>query len=61
MTVFEACKLVEQLKKENESNTEEERQFNNQWLKLIYKSWGDSIDKTYKKGNKKKSTNKTNT
>lgn len=58
MTAFEACKLVEQLKKENETNTDEERQFNNEWLKLIYKAWGDAIDKTYR-FNKVKADNRT--
>jgi hypothetical protein len=48
MTAFEACKLFEQLKRENETNTEEERQFNNEWLKLIYKAWGNAFDKTYR-------------
>lgn len=47
MTAIEACKLVSVLKKENETNTPEEREFNNEWLRLIYKSWGDAIDKTY--------------
>ena len=57
MTTFEACKLVEQLKRENETNTEEERLFNNEWLKLIYKAWGNAIDKTYR-NNKVKPDNK---
>lgn len=58
MTAFEACKLVEQLKRENETNTDEERQFNNEWLKLIYKAWGNAIDKTYR-NNKVKPDNRT--
>lgn len=48
MTAIESCKLVNLLKKENETNTPEERDFNNEWLRLIYKAWGDAIDKAYR-------------
>lgn len=58
MTAIEACKLVNVLKKENETNTPEEREFNNEWLRLIYKAWGDAIDKTYR-NNKVKPDNVT--
>lgn len=58
MTVIEASKLVSVLKKENETNTLEEREFNNEWLRLIYKAWGNAIDKTYR-SNKVRTDNRT--
>ena len=58
MTAIEVCNLVNVLKKENETNTAEERDFNNEWLKLIYKAWGNAIDKTYR-NNKVKPDNTT--
>jgi cell division protein FtsL len=48
MTNIDACKLVSILKKENETNSEDEKAFNNEWLRLIYKSWGMAIDKAYR-------------
>jgi hypothetical protein len=47
MTAKEACELVNVLKKENETNTLEEKEFNNEWLRLIYEAWGNAIDKAY--------------
>lgn len=58
MTVIEACELVNVLKKENETNTPEEREFNNEWLRLIYKALGGAIDKVYR-NNKVKPDNVT--
>ena len=58
MTAIEACELVNLLKKENETNTPEEKDFNNGWLRLIYKAWGDALDKTYG-SNKVKPDNRT--
>ena len=48
MTHIEACQLIAALKKENESNTPEERKFNNEWMRLIYKSWGDAFSRAWK-------------
>jgi len=38
MTIQEGCQLIAQLKKENESNSEEERLFNEEWIDLLLKA-----------------------
>ena len=50
MTIQEGSQLIAQLKKENESNSEEERMFNEEWIRLLKKSMKKAIEKTYKRG-----------
>lgn len=47
MTIQEASQLIAQLKKENESNSEEERMFNEEWIRLLKKAMKEAINKAY--------------
>lgn len=49
MTIQEASQLIAQLKKENESNSEEERMFNEEWIGLLHKAFKEAINKAYPK------------
>ena len=49
MTIQEGSQLIGQLKKENESNSEEERMFNEEWILLLQKAFKEAIDKAYPK------------
>jgi len=49
MTIQEGCQLIAQLKKENESNSEEERLFNEEWIRLLHKAFKEAINKAYPK------------
>jgi hypothetical protein len=49
MTIQEGCQLIAQLKKENESNSEEERMFNEEWIGLLHKAFKEAINKAYPK------------
>jgi 4-alpha-glucanotransferase len=45
MTIIEANQLVSILKEENKTNTPEEREFNNNWIRLIYKAFENALSK----------------
>ena len=49
MNVIEANKLVSILKEENKTNTPEEREFNLNWIRLIYKAFENALSKRDKK------------
>ena len=49
MTIQEASQLIAQLKKENETNSEEERLFNEEWIRLLHKAIKEAINKEYPK------------
>ena len=49
MTIQEGSLLIAQLKKENESNSEEERMFNEEWILLLQKAFKEAISKAYPK------------
>ena len=49
MTIQEGSQLIAQLKKENESNSEEQRMFNEEWILLLQKAFKEAIDKAYPK------------
>lgn len=43
MELREVSELIKILKKENETNSKEDREFNNEWIKLLCKSCADAI------------------
>jgi hypothetical protein len=43
----EAIELIKILKKENENNSQEDKVFNNEWIRLVKKSWEATLDKKY--------------
>lgn len=45
MDIKEICLLMAQLKKENETNSPEEREFNLKWIECINESINKSINK----------------
>ncbi len=48
MDAVEIARLVNTLKEENKNNSIEDREFNNEWIRLIYISWGNALNKTYR-------------
>jgi hypothetical protein len=48
MTIQEGCQLIAQLKKENESNSEEERLFNEEWIDLLLKAIKEACENLQK-------------
>jgi hypothetical protein len=49
MTIQEGCQLIAQLKKENESNSKEERLFNEEWIRLLHKAIKEATNEAYAK------------
>lgn len=49
MSLKEICNLMVILKKENEINSIEEKEFNNEWIRLLKQSCYMAIEKAYKK------------
>ena len=47
MTIQEGSQLIAQLKKENESNSEEERMFNEEWIRLLKKAMKEAVNKVH--------------
>jgi len=47
MTIQEGSQLIGQLKKENESNSEEERMFNEEWIRLLKKAMKEAVNKVH--------------
>lgn len=45
MTAKEVCLLIAQLKKENETNTPEEKEFNLKWIECLTESLNKVINK----------------
>jgi len=46
MNIKEICLLIAQLKKENETNSPEEKEFNLKWIEILKESIDKSINKS---------------
>lgn len=46
MDIKEICLLIAQLKKENETNSPEEKEFNLKWIEILKESIDKSINKS---------------
>nr|DAG58598.1 MAG TPA: hypothetical protein [Bacteriophage sp.] len=49
MDIKEICLLIAQLKKENETNSPEEKEFNLKWIEILKESIDKSINKSINK------------
>lgn len=49
MNIKEICLLIAQLKKENETNSPEEKEFNLKWIEILKESIDKSINKSINK------------